>query len=268
MLSSAAQHSLAGAGSLIDRHVLVVVDQVVQLADVYVEGSLTDYLSHARYSSHEEEPAVIRLILVSVLLAACTPAVPAGASPSAVPAATGPSSAPSSAPLPFGSGDTTLPTGGTPPPETLRPPAATDGLSTSAPPASCDPVYYDCEDKYTPRPVTPRPPPNADGVAVGTSPDGTYLIDEDGMSLYTFDNDSPGQSACSGDCAEAWPPLAGERPLTQLEGVEGDLSIIERDDGSAQVAYNDRPLYYYAGDRDPGDTNGHGIAGVWYVAEP
>ena len=88
------------------------------------------------------------------------------------------------------------------------------------------------------------------------------------MSLYTFANDSPGQSACSGDCADAWPPLAGERPLTQLEGVEGDLSIIERDDGSSQVAYNDRPLYSYEGDTAVGDTNGEGIAGLWHLAEP
>ena len=206
--------------------------------------------------------AVIRLILVAVLLAACTPA-----------AAPRTSSAPSAATFPYGSGDTALPNGRTAPPETPRPPPATDDTSTSvAPtrPAECDPYYGDCDDKYTPRPrpVTPRPPPNS-GTVVGTSPDGAYLVDEDGLSLYTFANDSPGASTCIGGCAENWPPLAGERPLTQVDGaVAGTLSIIQRDNGTSQVTYNDAPLYHYSGDSGPGQTDGDGTGGVWYLAQP
>lgn len=47
MRSSTPQHGLTGARSDIDRHAVMAVDQVVQLADVYVEKSLTEYLSHA-----------------------------------------------------------------------------------------------------------------------------------------------------------------------------------------------------------------------------
>lgn len=225
---------------------------------------------------------MIRLVLVAVLLAACTPAVPAGASPSlsAVPAATGLSSTPRSAPLPYGSGDTTLPSGWTPPPETPRPPPSTHGPSTSAAPASCDPVYYDCENKYTPRPPAsaaatpkgppPTPEPAGDELVVGTSEDGTYLVSPDGMALYTYANDSPGTSTCNGECAQAWPALTvdpNQQPVAG-EGVDGVLATIAREDGSTQVTYNDAPLHNYNGDTAVGHTNGHGIAGVWYVAEP
>ena len=259
---------------------------MVQLADVYVDESLTDYLSHGRYSSREEEPVVIRLLLVAASMAACTPAVP-GASPSAVPAATGPSSGPSAAPLPYGTGDTALPSGWTPPPETPRPPPATDGPTPSSAPASCDPVYYDCEDQYTPRPpasaaTTPSGPteaptgspptaePAGEDLVVGTSDDGTYLVSPDGMALYTYANDSPGTSTCNGECAQAWPALTvgpNQEPVAG-DGVDGTLTTITRDDGSTQVTYNDAPLYSYNGDTAAGQTNGHGIAGVWYLAEP
>jgi hypothetical protein len=28
------------------------------------------------------------------------------------------------------------------------------------------------------------------------------------------------------------------------------------------------PLYYYSGDKKPGDANGQGIGGVWFVLNP
>jgi hypothetical protein len=28
------------------------------------------------------------------------------------------------------------------------------------------------------------------------------------------------------------------------------------------------PLYYWAADAKPGDTTGHGVAGVWFVVPP
>ena len=38
---------------------------------------------------------------------------------------------------------------------------------------------------------------------------GKVLVNEKGMTLYVFDKDSVGKSACSGTCAENWPPLDG-----------------------------------------------------------
>jgi len=48
-------------------------------------------------------------------------------------------------------------------------------------------------------------------------------------------------------------------------GVSGTLGSIERPDGTYQVTYNDLPLYYFTGDKQSGDTNGQGVAGLWSV---
>jgi predicted lipoprotein with Yx(FWY)xxD motif len=47
----------------------------------------------------------------------------------------------------------------------------------------------------------------------------------------------------------------------------GKLSIVTRDDGSKQLAYNGMPLYYFAADKAAGDTNGSAIPN-WAVANP
>jgi len=87
-------------------------------------------------------------------------------------------------------------------------------------------------------------------------------MDYDGRTLYVFDNDITGISNCNAECAAVWPPLyADEAPLPAPE-----LNVIIRQDGTAQWAYQDHPLYLYAGDSEPGDTNGHGIGDVWFAA--
>ena len=88
--------------------------------------------------------------------------------------------------------------------------------------------------------------------------------------MYTFANDSPGTSACDAGCAESWPPLtlvAGQE-IVAGPGVDGTLGTLERADGSLQVTHDDAPLYYFAGDSAPGDTNGEGIGDVWFLAQP
>lgn len=95
------------------------------------------------------------------------------------------------------------------------------------------------------------------------------LTDQNGMTLYTFANDQPGMSVCNGGCAGIWPafqPPAGD--LVLPDGASGALDMITRADGTMQVTYNGMPLYYFSGDMNPGDTNGQGIGGVWYAAQP
>ncbi len=114
-------------------------------------------------------------------------------------------------------------------------------------------------------------PAAADGATVAAAEGdglGTYLTDAEGMTLYLFTNDSPGESACDEGCLENWPAFTAEEPLTLPEGVPGELTLIERDDGTQQVAYNEWPLYYFAADEAPGDTNGHEAGDVWFVVEP
>ncbi len=99
---------------------------------------------------------------------------------------------------------------------------------------------------------------------------GTILVGPNGMSLYVFAKDSPGTSTCTGGCATAWPPLliADGGTTVAGSGVGGVLSIIDRPDGTYQVAYNGMPLYYWQNDKQPGDVTGDGVGGVWSVAKP
>jgi predicted lipoprotein with Yx(FWY)xxD motif len=97
---------------------------------------------------------------------------------------------------------------------------------------------------------------------------GSFLTDKRGLTLYTSTNDEPGISNCYGYCTNNWKVLWAEGNISFGEGVNGELGIIERTDGPWQVTYNDQPLYFYEGDKEPGDTNGNGIDGTWSVAKP
>ncbi|OHC64036.1 MAG: hypothetical protein A3H93_17870 [Rhodocyclales bacterium RIFCSPLOWO2_02_FULL_63_24] len=98
------------------------------------------------------------------------------------------------------------------------------------------------------------PVKTADGVLVGAN----------GMTLYTFDKDVGGKSACNGPCAGNWPPLMAGAG----DAAGGDFSIITRDDGSKQWAQKGKPLYYWVKDAKPGDKTGDGFNNVWHVAKP
>jgi predicted lipoprotein with Yx(FWY)xxD motif len=98
---------------------------------------------------------------------------------------------------------------------------------------------------------------------------GPFLTNADGMTVYLFTKDTePGQSTCEGDCATAWPPVPADGTLMLPPGIQGTLTAIDRPDGSQQLAYNDIPLYLYAGDQAVGDTNGHDSGEVWYIVPP
>lgn len=100
---------------------------------------------------------------------------------------------------------------------------------------------------------------------------GNILTDPAGKTLYIFKNDVPnsGKSTVSGNVAVAWPPLvlASGEPV-KPQGLSGSVSLITRDDGSKQVAYNGLPLYYFNRDNAPGDVNGQGVGNVWFVVNP
>jgi len=97
---------------------------------------------------------------------------------------------------------------------------------------------------------------------------GNILVDARGMTLYRFTRDEPNMSNCYDACAQTWPPLllpAGN-PVAP-PGLGGRLGIAVRRDGTRQVTYNGMPLYFYARDTRPGETNGQGVGGVWFVVE-
>ena len=112
--------------------------------------------------------------------------------------------------------------------------------------------------------------PSAGGaaeIAVESSDFGDILIDGEGMTLYVFDNDTDENSTCYDDCEANWPPLTGD--VTAGEGVDDSLlGTSEREDGTTQVTYAGKPLYYFAGDQAAGDTNGQAVGDIWWVVGP
>ena len=87
------------------------------------------------------------------------------------------------------------------------------------------------------------------------------VTDAKGMALYTFKKDTANTSNCYDACAKAWPPFAVGDPAK----ATSELTVIQRKDGSQQWAFNGQPLYRFAGDTEPGQFNGEGKGGVWYV---
>lgn len=99
---------------------------------------------------------------------------------------------------------------------------------------------------------------------------GDILVGPAGLTLYMFDQDTQGadESACSGGCADAWPPLTAPGDLEAGDGVTADLSTFERDGDGRQVTAGGWPLYYFADDGEPGDAMGQGVGGTWWVLGP
>ena len=89
-----------------------------------------------------------------------------------------------------------------------------------------------------------------------------YIMYQNHMSLYTFENDEIGESNCYGACAKTWPPalLPAGTPLGE------NYSLIQRSDGTMQAAFKGQPLYLYIKDRKIGDTKGDGVGNVWFLA--
>jgi predicted lipoprotein with Yx(FWY)xxD motif len=115
-------------------------------------------------------------------------------------------------------------------------------------------------------------PPAPVTVKVASSRYGRILVDRRGRTLYLFTRDAAGRPRCYGACARAWPPYtvrgkgrAGAGARTRLIG------LTRRSDGSRQLTYNGHPLYYYVGDRLPGqilcqDVEEYG--GHWWIVSP
>lgn len=117
------------------------------------------------------------------------------------------------------------------------------------------------------------PTPNAVGIHVAANTVlGSYLTTASARTLYYFtperDSHASGPNiVCSGSCAKTWPPLlAPSSLLTSNVALPGTLKTIVRPDGGRQVTYSDWPLYTFSGDNRPGDTNGQGVMGNWFVA--
>ena len=101
---------------------------------------------------------------------------------------------------------------------------------------------------------------------------GRIIVNSSGRTLYLFEKDRNGKSACSGQCATFWPPLISSGKPRVAGGAKASLiGTIKRADGRRQVTYNHHPLYTFVKDTKKGQTHGEGFSAFgakWYAVSP
>ncbi|WP_151475606.1 SCO0930 family lipoprotein [Streptomyces albicerus] len=114
------------------------------------------------------------------------------------------------------------------------------------------------------------------GLSTRNDPElGEIVVDKNGMTVYRFEKDTPWpmKTACLGECLEKWPVVepvdaADTKGIdNKVEGRRGYV-VLNRPDGLKQQSIDCWPMYTFAGDKKPGDTNGQGVGGTWYVMSP
>ncbi len=99
---------------------------------------------------------------------------------------------------------------------------------------------------------------------------GTILATSSGYTLYHFTLDTAKKLACTGGCTAAWPPLLLPKGVTHAtagSGVKQSLLGTRKRGTALQVTYKGLPVYRYAADTSPGQTNGEGVGGTWFVVK-
>jgi predicted lipoprotein with Yx(FWY)xxD motif len=115
----------------------------------------------------------------------------------------------------------------------------------------------------------------ANGPVVSTAKTslGQILVDSRGHTLYLFQKDTNGKSACAGQCASFWPPLIASsgKPIARAGAKASLLGTTKRADGRMQVTYDHHPLYTFVKDTKKGQTNGEALSAFgakWYALSP
>jgi predicted lipoprotein with Yx(FWY)xxD motif len=83
-----------------------------------------------------------------------------------------------------------------------------------------------------------------------SGPDGKFMTDDQGRTVYIFSKDTSSTSTCSGSCATEWPAYM---------------------ENGSQVVFKGHPLYFFANDTSAGDMNGQGLddfGGLWTAVTP
>jgi predicted lipoprotein with Yx(FWY)xxD motif len=106
-------------------------------------------------------------------------------------------------------------------------------------------------------------------VTVGQTALGGTLADAKGRTLYLFAPDKSNVSTLSVAGRAVWPPFTAATPPKATGGVAGaKIGTATGAGGVTQLAYNGHPLYYFVGDKAPGELTGQGLnefGGRWYV---
>ena len=89
---------------------------------------------------------------------------------------------------------------------------------------------------------------------------GTVLVDSQGQTLYTNNQDSEMNIACTGSCTAIWVPLmapSSGQPTSSDQAVQSKLGTVNSKGGS-QVTWGGMPLYTFVQD-SPGQVTGNGF---------
>ena len=156
----------------------------------------------------------------------------------------------------------TTPGAQTPPPEATQPSTAAPGgsntSSANAPQAA----------------PAPAVPTGSDLGVADSAEHGKYLVDGTGKTVYMLDKDNATTSTCHDACETEWPPLLAQNGTPKAMDPslnDADVSVIQRKDGTQQVAYAGHPLYHYSKDLAAGQLNGAGKSdefGNWSALTP
>lgn len=101
---------------------------------------------------------------------------------------------------------------------------------------------------------------------------GEIVVDKNGMTVYRFMKDEAWPkpvSNCTDACLEKWPAVAPVE-FGDTKGIQkkGYMTFARQDGKGEQQTINCWPIYTFAGDKAPGDTNGQGVGGTWYAVAP
>jgi predicted lipoprotein with Yx(FWY)xxD motif len=137
----------------------------------------------------------------------------------------------------------------------VKPAASAGGAASSAPATTAAAAP----------PTTAAPAAAPASAKLADSPLGKILVDADGRTLYGFTNDKDGTSTCTGNCAKAWPAATITGQPAPGDSVTAQLTAIDAPAGGKMLKAGKWPLYRFSGDAAPGETNGQGSGGVWFV---
>jgi predicted lipoprotein with Yx(FWY)xxD motif len=150
--------------------------------------------------------------------------------------------------------------------------ASTGASTTPTPVATATPTPIPTATP-TPSPsATPAPQPAAPSLFVAQNMRlGAVLVNAQRRTLYYFVPERGGRIVCTGSCTGVWPALlTASMAPTAGAALPGQIGVVARP-GAEQVTYNHWPLYTFAGDSGPDQTNGQGVfgfGGKWFVATP
>jgi predicted lipoprotein with Yx(FWY)xxD motif len=88
---------------------------------------------------------------------------------------------------------------------------------------------------------------------------GRVLVDSAGKALYAADEEADSSVVCTGACTSFWVPLTIDGSAPSRDSLPSVLGVVEREDGTRQVTFDEQRLYTFVED-EPGEVTGDGFS--------